>query len=76
MKVAEAEGTLEEMLSKARLDEAKLWDLHTTKTSKATLSMGTEVEEKCQRARSSADKMDKQWNSCRGYGHITQLCPK
>ena len=58
VKVAGAEGTFEELLSKARLEEAKLRDLPTTKqvkSSQATSNSGTGAEKDGEKARGGTD---------------------
>ena len=80
VKVAGADGTFEELLSKARLEEAKLRDLPTTtktvKSSPATPSAGTGAEKDGEKARGSADRRGVQCNNCHGYGHIARFCPR
>ena len=74
VKVAGAEGTFEELLAKARLEEAKLRDLPATKqakTSQVTPSTGTGAEKDGEKARGGTDRRSNiQCNNCHAYGHI------
>ena len=80
VKVAGAEGTFEELLAKARLEEAKLRDLPATKqakTSQATPNTGTGAENDGEKARGGTDRRSNiQCNNCHAYGHIARFCPK
>lgn len=79
MKLAGAEGTFEELLAKARLEEVKLRDLPTTKQAKnlqAAPSTGTGAEKDVQNAKGGNDQRNVQCNNYHAHGHIAQFCPK
>ena len=79
VKVAGMEGTFEELLAKARLEEAKLRDLPTTKqakSSQASMSTGTGADKEGDKAKGATDWKKYPCNICHAYGHFARSCPK
>ena len=76
MKVAGGVGTFDELLAKARLEEAKLRDLLTTRQVKSSPVIQSSGVMDSEIVRGSAVWRNIQCNNCRAYGHIARFCPK
>ena len=77
VKVAGVEGTFEELLARARLEEAKLRDLPAPRQAKSlhiAPSSGTGAEKDSEKAKGGTDRRNIQCNSCYAYGHIARFC--
>ena len=78
LKVAGSEGTFEELLAKARLEEAKLRDLPSTKSVKhpsAFTSSETVPAKEAEKGKGNIDLKKVLCNNCHAYGHFARSCP-
>ena len=76
VKVAGGVGTFDKVLAKARLEEAKLRDLLTTRHVKSSPVIQSSGAMDSEIVRGSADRRNIQCNNCRAYGHIARFCLK